>query len=202
MMENRFKAPAVTDKKFYQLEKSAFFLRVKPLGLLEFVLFLWIIVVLLRLLYGQSQYLLDLLILTGLYLTICFFYIKRKRVYGNEREKLHYLLIDSDQLLVTDRRDREKVRRDIGPDQNISLKICSAEYKNKIWDYFRSDFVERTANYIELDGERYYFLIETHFAFGRMLGLVEEWKAKGIKVEVSIADALLDGRKTVALNNA
>jgi len=166
-----FKAKYVHDKRFYDLRKLNFWIQFPP-GLAIGIVVGGMI--------GETNW--GLIIFGGIiYVISTYFSYIKMREFKKLYEALPKLKLNEDEFLMEVVGKKEK-RMLLLSGQRLHLQVRATSLRERLKDYFKKDYAERSANFLKINDTRYDFIIESEFALRKLLTLIPIWKKKGIRL--------------------
>ena len=167
-----FKAKYIQDHRFYKLRKLNFLYQI-PSGLALGSFAGGIIS-------GTNW----TLIISGiiLYAIIAYFTYTRLKEFTKLYDAMPQLKVNETELMIHQTKDGDVKKIPLNSADSLHIQIRATTLRERILDYFREDYVKRSANYIILNDIRYDFVIDSHYSLGKLIGLFPVWEKAGIQL--------------------
>lgn len=183
-MSEKFKARAIDASKFYHLKQFVF---IK--GNLVDALLLGSIA---GLLFSSARNTVLISVLIGVYLLTSIPLWKKRKRFGKLVDRADRLLISGEEVKISSPDGEVRESISIKKSQNIKLQIRASAWRERIWDYFRPDFKERAANFIQIGDRRIDFILDSDYALQQLMDLVILWESKGLDIQIDIEKCFVE----------
>jgi len=183
-MSEKFKAKAIDASKFYHLKQFVF---IK--GNLVDALLLGSIA---GLLFSSARNTVLISVLIGVYLLTSIPLWKKRKRFGKLVDRADRLLISGGEVKISSPDGEVRESISIKKSQNIKLQIRASAWRERIWDYFRPDFKERAANFIQIGDRRIDFILDSDYALQQLMDLVILWESKGLDIQIDIEKCFVE----------
>lgn len=183
-MSEKFKARAIDASKFYHLKQFVF---IK--GNLVDALLLGSIA---GLLFSSARNTVLISVLIGVYLLTSIPLWKKRKRFGKLVDRADRLLISGEEVKISSPDGEVRESISIIKSQNIKLQIRASAWRERIWDYFRPDFKERAANFIQIGDRRIDFILDSDYALQQLMDLVILWESKGLDIQIDIEKCFVE----------
>jgi hypothetical protein len=183
-MSEKFKAKAIDASKFYHLKQFVF---IK--GNLVDALLLGSIA---GLLFSSARNTVLISVLIGVYLLTSIPLWKKRKRFGKLVDRADRLLISGEEVKISSPDGEVRESISIKKSENIKLQIRASAWRERIWDYFRPDFKERAANFIQIGDRRIDFILDSDYALQQLMDLVILWESKGLDIQIDIEKCFVE----------
>lgn len=183
-MSEKFKAKAIDASKFYHLKQFVF---IK--GNLVDALLLGSIA---GLLFSSARNTVLISVLIGVYLLTSIPLWKKRKRFGKLVDRADRLLISGGEVKISSPDGEVRESISIKKSQNIKLQIRASAWRERIWDYFRPNFKERAANFIQIGDRRIDFILDSDYALQQLMDLVILWESKGLDIQIDIEKCFVE----------
>ncbi len=183
-MSEKFKARAIDASKFYHLKQFVF---IK--GNLVDALLLGSIA---GLLFSSARNTVLISVLIGVYLLTSIPLWKKRKRFGKLVDRADRLLISGEEVKISSPDGEVRESISIKKSENIKLQIRASAWRERIWDYFRPDFKERAANFIQIGDRRIDFILDSDYALQQLMDLVILWESKGLDIQIDIEKCFVE----------
>lgn len=190
-MSGEFKAKAIDASKFYHLKQFVF---IK--GNLVDALLLGSIA---GLLFSSAENTVLIVVLIGLYLLTSIPLWKKRKRFGKLIDRADRIRISGEEVDISGPDGEVRETIPIENFQRIKIQIRASAWRERIWDYFRTDFKERASNYIQIGDRRIDFILESDYALQQLMDLVIGWESKGLEIQIDIEKCFVEHLRRLPL---
>lgn len=190
-MSREFKAKAIDASKFYHLKQFVFMKG----NIVDALLFGSIV----GLLFSSAKYPVLIAVLIGLYILTSIPLWKKRKSFGKVVDRADRMLISVEEVTISSPDGEVREILPIEKSQKIKLQIRASAWRERIWDYFRPDFRERAANFIQIGDRRVDFILESDYALQQLMDLVILWESKGLEIQIDIEKCFVEHLRRLPL---
>ncbi|TVQ43009.1 MAG: hypothetical protein EA362_12125 [Saprospirales bacterium] len=168
---SNFKAKYINKDRFYELRKFNFLVQIPPGISIGFIV---------GGMFGETNW--TLIAIGGIiYIIAAYYSYTRLQEFKKLYESFPKLRLNETELLLDSDGKKEK-RVGIKSGERIHLQVRTTSIRERVFDYFKKDYAELSANFIIVKGNRYDFVLDSDFALRKLLKLLPIWEEKGILV--------------------
>ncbi len=187
---SNFKAKYINTDRFYELRKFNFLVQIPPGISIGFIV---------GGMFGETNW--TLITIGGvIYIISAYYSYTRLQEYKKLYDSLPKLRLNETELML-DADGKKQKRIGIKSGQRIHLQVRTTSIRERIFDYFKKDYADLTANFIIVNGNRYDFVLDSDFALRKLLKLIPIWEDKGVSLSWDFENAFNNEMKRMGLKN-